>query len=112
MRRVLAQAPFDNPIAVAQPLNTLLAAGANVCKPQAYGPRRARRICSPDYMPLSAARYPRIRCEWLPDLEPSTDRANRGKPLGRKLIGEHLNSLLLQRIFLRIADPARPSADT
>ena len=45
---------------------------------------------------------------WLPDMDPSTDRANRGKPLGRKLIGEHLNSLLLYRIFLRIADPARP----
>jgi len=29
---------------------------------------------------------------WLPDMDPSTDRANRGKPLGRKLIGEHLNS--------------------
>jgi hypothetical protein len=48
---------------------------------------------------------------WLSDMQPCADRADRGNARGRKVIGEHQRSLLMQRIPPRNVDLSL-SADT
>jgi hypothetical protein len=49
---------------------------------------------------LSAARYPRIRCARLADADLRADRTDRGNPVRREMLGDHLSRPFLQGVAI------------